>query len=113
MVYVNPQRRKAASVVKLRKEAGQILKGMRERKGLTQRELAEKVGFDYYTFIAQIEAGRGRIPPERYGAYARALDMPSREFVRTLMKFYDPVTYSHLFGDGLYDPSGAEARKAL
>lgn len=96
---MSPQRRSAASVAMLRKEAGQLLKGMRERKGLTQRELASKVGFDYYTFIAQIEAGRGRLPPERYAAYARALDVPSQEFVRTLLKFYDPVTYSHLFGD--------------
>ena len=72
---------------------------MRESRGLTQRELAEKVGFDYYTFIAQIEAGRGRIPPERYGAYARALNVPSREFVQTMLKYYDPVTYRHLFSN--------------
>jgi transcriptional regulator with XRE-family HTH domain len=94
------QGRKAAISGKLRKEAGQVLKAMREDRGLTQRELAAKVGFDYYTFIAQIEAGRGRIPPERYGAYARALDMPSREFVQTMLKYYDPVTYSHLFASG-------------
>lgn len=107
MVEEAQQGRKAVVAGKLRKEAGQFLKTMRERKGLTQRELAEKVGFDYYTFIAQIEAGRGRVPPERYGAYARALDVPSREFVRTLLKYYDPVTYAHLFGDGPPELTGS------
>ena len=29
-----------------------------------QRELADRVKIDYYTFISQIEAGRGRVPAE-------------------------------------------------
>ena len=111
MVEEALQSRKAVISGKLRKEAGQVLKSMRERKGLTQRELAEKVGFDYYTFIAQIEAGRGRIPPERYAAYARALDVPSRDFVRTLLKYYDPVTYAHLFGESQAEAAVAEISK--
>lgn len=99
MAYTHPQHGRSAVVERLRKEAGQLLKQMREKQGLTQRELAEKVGFEYYTFIAQIESGRGRIPPERYEAYARALEMPSRDFVRTLLRYYDPVTYAHLFDE--------------
>ena len=112
-MYSHPQHGRSAAVESLRKQAGQLLKRMRESKGMTQRELAERVGFDYYTFVAQIESGRGRVPPERYGAYARALEMPSRDFVRTILKFYDPVTYSHLFGEeGEAGPMGSDTWKS-
>ena len=55
------------------------------------------MGAEYYTFISQLETGRGRIPPDRYLAWAHALGVDKREFVRTLMSYYDPVTYSILF----------------
>lgn len=38
-------------IAELRKEAGLWLRGKREAVGLSQRELAIKVGFEYYTFI--------------------------------------------------------------
>src|SRR5690606_25932830 len=44
----------------LRKQAGRHLRNLREQAGLTQRELAAAVGFEYYTFISQLEGGRGR-----------------------------------------------------
>jgi DNA-binding XRE family transcriptional regulator len=43
-MYSNPQRRTAADVQDLRREGGRWLKEMRERVGLSQRELALKVG---------------------------------------------------------------------
>jgi len=84
-------------VGELRRGAGTWLKQQREARGLSQRDLAQKVGVDYYTFISQVESGRGRIPPERYRAWAGALRIPPREFVTTLMRYYDPVTYRILF----------------
>lgn len=86
-----------SEIARLRKEAGRTLKEMREAKHLTQRQLAERIGVDYHAFIGQIESGRGRIPPERYEAFAKALDLPTRKFVKTMMRYYDPVTYKHLF----------------
>lgn len=79
--------------------AGQWLRAAREARGLSQRALAAAVGIDYYTFIAQVEAGRGRIPPERYEAWARALDIPPKEFVRRMLMYYEPSTYRILFGE--------------
>lgn len=79
--------------------AGSWLKELRERRGLSQRALAELVGAEYYTFISQLETGRGRIPPDRYEDWAKALGIPAAEFVRTLMRYYDPVTYGILFAD--------------
>ena len=55
------------------------------------------MGAEYYTFISQLETGRGRIPPDRYLIWAHALGIDKREFVRTLMSYYDPVTYGILF----------------
>jgi transcriptional regulator with XRE-family HTH domain len=71
---------------------------LREKRGLSQRDLAAKVGAEYYTFISQLETGRGRIPPDRYLAWADALEIAPQEFVHRLMSYYDPVTYGILFG---------------
>ena len=57
------------------------------------------VGTEYYTFISQLETGRGRIPPDKYRLWAEALDMSARDFVLALLPFYDPVTYDILFAD--------------
>src|SRR5262245_64523107 len=81
----------------LRNQAGIWLRKLRKSRGLSQQKLAALVGAEYYTFISQLETGRGRIPPDRYLIWARALEVDKREFVRTLMSYYDPVTYSILF----------------
>lgn len=63
VMYSSHQQISSPEVVELRKEAGLWLKELRERRGLSQRQMAEKVGGNYYTFISQLESGRGRIPP--------------------------------------------------
>ena len=84
---------------RLRKEGGAWLRSRREAAGLSQRELAERIEVGYYTFVSQIEAGRGRIPAERYSIWAGALDMNARDFVRSIMSYYEPSTYEILFGE--------------
>ena len=96
-MYTHPQRRSSELTQKLRNQAGVWLRELRERRGLSQREVAARVGAEYYTFISQLETGRGRIPPDRYLIWAHALGIDKREFVRTLMSYYDPVTYGILF----------------
>jgi len=96
-MYGNPQRRSSADVQDLRREGGRWLKDRRESVGLSQRELADLVGAEYYSFISQLETGRGRIPPDRYEAWAKALKIPVDSFVRETMQFYDPITYQILF----------------
>lgn len=99
-MYGNPQRRSHQDVQDLRREGGRWLKERRERLGLSQRQLAERVGAEYYTFISQLETGRGRIPPDRYRDWAHALEMPDRVFVREMLRFYDPITFGILFSEG-------------
>ena len=68
-----------------------------------QRQLADRVGAEYYTFISQLETGRGRIPPDRYQAWAEALSLPPRDFVREILRFYDPITHAILFSENADD----------
>jgi transcriptional regulator with XRE-family HTH domain len=84
-------------IAELRKEAGLWLREKRERAGFSQRELAIKVGFEYYTFISQIESGRGRVPAERYEKYAKAFRMAPRDFAMAMLRFNDPHTYRMIF----------------
>ena len=97
-MYGNPQRRDAPETLELRRQAGRWLKLLREEAGLSQRQLATKVGSDYYTFISQLESGRGPDAPDKYLVWAAALACDPREFVKEIMRFYDPVTYGILFG---------------
>ncbi len=84
-------------VQELRKEAGRWLKQLREAKGLSQRQVAEATGTEYYTFVSQLETGRGRIAPEKYESWAQTFGVEPKLFVKTLLRYYDPVTYEILF----------------
>ena len=81
----------------LRKQAGTWLKELRARAGLSQIELAEVLGFKYYTFISQVENGFGRAPTESLEAWARALSVEPSGFARELLSYYDPELYRLLF----------------
>lgn len=71
----------------LRREAGVWLRSLREQAGLSQRLFADALGLEYYTFISQLEAGRGRVPPERYADWARVLEVDVKEFTATCLKY--------------------------
>jgi transcriptional regulator with XRE-family HTH domain len=81
----------------LRKQAGVWLKELRGRAGLSQIELAQELGFKYYTFISQIENGYGRVPTESMEAWARALGADPSEFARYLLSYYEPELHRLLF----------------
>lgn len=90
---------KTAQTKQLRQQAGRWLKQAREAAGITQAELAERVGLRYYTFVSQVESGLGRLPIETQGAWARALGLDPRDFAQTLLRYYEPELYRLLFGD--------------
>jgi hypothetical protein len=39
------------------------------------------------------------VPPDRYRLWADALGVDAKDFVKSLMRFYDPLTFEILFGD--------------
>ena len=89
---------KAAPAAKqLRKQAGAWLQQARKRAGLSQIELAERLGLKYYTFVSQVENGFGRVPTESMEAWAQALDLVPAEFARHLLSYYDPELHRLLF----------------
>src|SRR3954469_15413917 len=98
-------------IKELRKEGGKWLKGLREAAGLSQAALAQLLEMEFYSFISQLENGRGRIPPDRYATWATALGIPLRDFVRQLLQYYDPITHRILFDgqDNLELPLSGDA----
>jgi transcriptional regulator with XRE-family HTH domain len=89
---------KTAPETKLRrKQAGSWLKELRSRAGLSQIDLAARLGLKYYTFISQVENGFGRVPTESMEAWAIALGVEPSTFARQLLSYYDPETYRLLF----------------
>ena len=100
-MFTHPQQNAGAdSVLVLRQEAGKWLRALRETAGLSQRELAKRVGLEYYTFISQIESGRGRVPPTQIKAWAEVLGVVPRRFAIEMMRYYDPLNYELIFGAG-------------
>lgn len=73
------------------------LRELREAQGLSQRGLADALNLDYYTFISQLENGRGKIPAQRYAEWAHALGQDPKAFVKKLLSYYEPETYKILF----------------
>ncbi|MEO1328961.1 MAG: helix-turn-helix transcriptional regulator [Pseudomonadota bacterium] len=74
----------------LRRDLGAWLKSRREAAGLTQADLAERLGLKYYSFISQVENGVGRIPQDIYPIWAEALCVPPREFAETVIRHLEP-----------------------
>jgi transcriptional regulator with XRE-family HTH domain len=84
---------------RLRREAGAWLQQMRKVAGLSQIQLAQKLGLQYSTFVSQVENGFGRIPSESLEAWALALGLAPASFARHLLRYYDPELHKVLFED--------------
>ncbi|MDO9427134.1 MAG: helix-turn-helix transcriptional regulator [Methylobacterium sp.] len=98
-MYAHQTKLVTEDVLELRREGGRYVRELREAAGLTQRQLAALIKVEFYTFVSQIETGRGRIPPHSYQLWADALGVDVKDFVLDLMRFYDPVTYNILNTD--------------
>ncbi|KTQ95611.1 Cro/Cl family transcriptional regulator [Aureimonas ureilytica] len=84
---------KDAKRQRLREEGGAWLKKQREEAGLTQKDLSEILELKIYTFISQIELGRGKIPSDRYKEWAKALGLDEYEFAKKILYYYEPSIY--------------------
>ncbi len=89
--------KKAPKTSQMRKDAGTWLKGLRAAAGLSQVDLAQRLGLRYYTFISQVENGFGRVPTDGMEAWARALGQQPAEFARRLLSYYEPELHRLLF----------------
>jgi transcriptional regulator with XRE-family HTH domain len=82
----------------LRKQAGDWLKQRRADAGLSQVDLAAKLGLKYYTFISQVENGFSRVPTETMEAWATQLGLDPAAFAKHLLVYYEPELHRLLFG---------------
>ncbi len=98
-MLADSQKQNVDATKDLRADLGGWLKGLRINKKMSQRDLATALNLDYYTFISQLENGRGKIPPSRYRDWAKALEQDPKDFVIKLMSYYDPITFDILYGD--------------
>ena len=55
---------------------GTRIKEIRERKGISQAELARRLGHTSNSYVRDVERGVFTPPKERFGALARALGVP-------------------------------------
>lgn len=100
---MNKQGARTPEALALRKAGGTYLKGLRTAAQLTQREVALALNMNYYTMIAQMEAGTARIPPDTYTEYAKVLGVNEVTFTMQLLSYYDPHVYKALFADETKD----------
>ena len=82
---------------------GEKIKEIRELKGMTQLELAQKCGYKDRSTIAKIESGTNDIPRNKLLAIAKALDVTPGELLadaiddaefRRLKAYYDTLNDS-------------------
>ncbi|KAB1070027.1 helix-turn-helix domain-containing protein [Methylobacterium planeticum] len=93
----NPQKLSSPETQELRREAGKLVKHLREQAGHSQRSLSAEIGSLPYTFVSQIETGRSRVPPDQIPVWADAFGIDARRFLLMIMRFYDPETFAVLF----------------
>ena len=93
-----PQRKVAPEARQLRKQAGDWLKQRRADAGLSQIDLAARLGLKYYTFISQVENGFSRVPTEIMAAWAAELGLEPAAFAKHLLLYYEPELHRLRFG---------------
>ncbi|CAH1658926.1 MAG: helix-turn-helix transcriptional regulator [Chelatococcus sp.] len=99
---------------KARQQGGVWLRRLREEAGLSQRDLAKLIDIDFYTFVSQVEIGKGRIPPEKYLVWSKALKVDPHEFAINIIKYYNPFLHDLLFPTaGARAKAGASAKSPL
>ena len=84
----------------LRQQAGYYIRDLRLAANLSQGQLADKLGITHASFISQVEAGRGRVPPENLDLWADALEVDVKKFTLKMLQYYDPYTYHWIEGSG-------------
>lgn len=73
---------------KMNVELGNMVKDYRSKKGITQLELSEKLGYDTPQFISIIERGLAKIPLNVLGQLIVILGIPEKKITKILSDAY-------------------------
>ncbi len=73
---------------KTNKHLGQVIKEYRVNAGLTQKDLAEKLGYNIPQFISLMENGHSKIPLNVLGELISYLKIPEKMVLELLLEAY-------------------------
>lgn len=83
----------------MKQTIGGYLKQARQDKGLTQKQLGDILGIEYYNVISQIELDRMSLPPAHWLNIAKALELNEAEFLVRCLNEVMPEVRKAVFGD--------------
>lgn len=78
-------------------QIGRFIKEKRTALGMTQSQLARKLGYKYGNFVTMLENGNASFPLDRYRDYADALLVPRHEFAYLVAQDTYPDLVEDLF----------------
>jgi transcriptional regulator with XRE-family HTH domain len=73
-------------------EIGALIKEYRLKAGLTQLELAHKLGYEIPQFISLIENGHSKVPLNVVAQLITLLNIPERHILNALVEAYETET---------------------
>ncbi len=76
-----------------------LLKKHRERKGLTQREVSEVLGFETPQFISNLERGTAILPPKHVRKVSKLLDIPIGTLCAKVWSAHKKVFFKEVFDE--------------
>ena len=80
---------------------GQIIKQLREQKGMTQEKLAELMGYSHKSSINKIELGKADLPQSKLVEFAKIFGVSPCDLLG-----YEPDDEQMQLWDELYNPNG-------
>lgn len=75
---------------------GSIVRKYREKSGLTQQELALKLGYDYPQFVSLFERGVSKVPVHTLGYLVSILGIPEKALTAILLSDYEAEVRAEL-----------------
>lgn len=67
-----------------------LIYNRRRELGLTQFDVAKKIGYKHGNFIGMVEKGQSFFPVEKWKKYARALGVEEKQFLRVVLEDFYP-----------------------
>lgn len=90
--------RKSDGNLNNRKKLGRWIKSKRVQMDLTQKDVADHMGYGYTVMVSSVERGINRIPPEDWQKWAEILKVPVQEFAIRAFRHYDPLVADLVLG---------------
>ena len=77
-------------------DIGMMVRDYREKKGLTQLELAKALGYETSQFVSLFERGLSKVPVEVMGQLVVILGIPEKHFKSILLKEFESEINSRI-----------------